>query len=134
MTRNQVSTGFVVLAMVAAGLACGFSASTARITDAYLSADPDGNEAAEVFFPEETFYLIVDLANAPDSTEVEATWVAVDVEGVDPETEIDSAALTSGDGRLTFDLTNDDLWPVGRYRVDVYLNGDLERSLEFEVQ
>lgn len=134
MTRNQVSAGFVTLVLVAAVLACGFSASTARITDAYLAADRDGNEATEAFFPEEAFYLIVDLANAPDSTEVQATWVAVDVEGVDPETEIDSAALTSGDGRLTFDLTNDDLWPIGLYRVDVYLNSKLERSLEFEVQ
>ena len=134
MARNQISAVFVGVMLIAAVIACGFSASTARITDAYLSTDPDGNEATEVYFPEEPFYLIVDLANAPDDTTVRASWTAVDVDGVDPDTLIDEAELESGDGRLTFDLTNDDLWPAGNYKVDIYLNDNLERTLEFSVQ
>ena len=33
-----------------------------------------------------------------------------------------------------FDLSNDNLWPIGSYKADIYLNGTLDRSLTFEVQ
>lgn len=134
MTRSQVSTIFVGLALVAAAIACGFSASTARITDAFMTQDPATGVATTVFAPEDTFYLLVELANAPDSTDVKAVWVAVDVDNVDFDTVIDEAELTTGDGQLTFDLANDDLWPVGNYKVDLYLNDNLERTLEFSVE
>jgi hypothetical protein len=134
MLRAQLSNAVAGLMLLAAVIACGFSASTARITDAYLATDPDGANATATFFPEETFYLIVNLANAPDETTVKAVWVAVDADDVDFDTVIDEAEIESGDGQLTFDLTNEDLWPVGNYKVDVYLNDTVERTLEFTVE
>ena len=134
MNRRSVSTGFVFLTILAAMIACGFSASTARLTNAFMAHDPEGNDATTVFAPDETIYLIADLANAVDDTEVKAVWVAVDVDGVDYDTVIDEATLTTGDGRLTFDLANDSLWPAGNYKVDVYLNENLARTLEFSVE
>jgi hypothetical protein len=134
MTRSRVSSGFVALSLLAAAIACGFSVSTARITNAFMATDPDGDAPVQAYFPEETFYLIVDVANAPDDTQVRAVWTAVDVEDTDPDTVIDEAELETSDGRLTFDLTNNDLWPAGLYKVDIYLNDALERTLEFEVQ
>jgi hypothetical protein len=134
MTRNKLSLFVAVVALAAAVLACGFSASTARITEAFLSADPDGAEPTNVFFPEETFYLIVELANAPEDTRVKAVWVAVDVDEVDFDTVIDEAELETCDGRLTFDLANDELWPAGNYKVDVYLNDNVVETLEFSVE
>jgi hypothetical protein len=134
MTRSQVSSLFVALALVAAALACGFSATTARFTDAFLTRDPATEANTEVFAPEDTFYVLVDLANAPDGTTVKAVWVAVDADGVDFDTVIDEAELTTGDGRLTFDLANDQLWPEGNYKVDLYINDNLERTLECSVE
>jgi hypothetical protein len=134
LSRSRISGLFVALALVGAAIACGFSASTARITDAFLASDPDGAQPTEAFFPEDTFYVLVDVANAPDDTTVKAVWTAVDVEGEDPDTLIDDAELTTGDGRLTFNLTNDGAWPVGAYKVDLYLNDKLERTLEFTVE
>jgi hypothetical protein len=124
----------VVVALLAAMIACGFSASTARLSNAFMARDPEGDEPTTVFAPGETFYLIADLANAVDDTEVKAVWVAIDVDGVDFDTVIDEATLTTGDGRLTFDLANDSSWPVGNYKVDVYLNDNLARTLEFSVE
>jgi hypothetical protein len=115
-------------------LACSFSASTANIQEATLAKDAEGSQPTTVFTPEDTFYAIVELANAPDDTKVKAEWTAVEVEGVDPDFLIDEAELTSGSGTLTFDLTSDNLWPPGRYKVELYLNDKLERTLEFEVQ
>jgi hypothetical protein len=134
MINGKLRGAVAVLALLAASLACGVSASTANVRDAYLARDPEGSERVDIFFADETFYLIVDLANAPDDTSVRAVWTAVDADGVELNTLIDEAALESGDGRVTFDLSNDSLWPEGNYKVDLYLNEKLERTLEFSVE
>jgi hypothetical protein len=122
-------------ALFLSGLACEFSASTANIASATLSASESGSPATTTFTPDQgTFYLIAELANAPDDTKVKAVWTAVEAEGVDPNFEIDQSELTSGSGTLTFNLSNDGLWPTGRYKVDLYLNDKLDRTLEFEVR
>lgn len=115
-------------------LACNFGFSTANIKDAQLAKDADGNQPTTTFNQDETFYCVVELANAPDDTAVRADWVAVDVETVDSDTTLGQKELTSGGGTLTFSLDNENLWPVGDYKVDLYLNGELDRSLTFQVE
>jgi hypothetical protein len=124
----------VVSVMVLAILACGGSISTANIKSAVLSADSSGSPETTVFAQDEVFYCVVELANAPDSTTLKAIWYAVDVEGTDPNLLIDQSELTLGDGTATFNLANDQLWPTGTYKVELYLNGELDRTLEFQVQ
>ena len=125
----------VVVLLALAALACGGSFSTAKISNAVLSADPSGSPETTVFTPDQqTFYLLVDLANAPDDTAVRAVWTAVEADGVEPNFVIDEASVTSGDSTLTFDLANDSLWPTGSYKVDVYLNEELDRTIPFEVR
>jgi hypothetical protein len=116
--------------------ACSFSASTANIGDAKMARDKEGNDPTTVFSPNDTFYCVVDLSNAPDDTVVKAVWTAVDVEGADPNTKIDETSVTSGSGQLQFDLTNEGIWPIGEYKVDLFLNDAQEptRTLEFEVR
>ncbi|GAB4422980.1 MAG: hypothetical protein Kow0031_01240 [Anaerolineae bacterium] len=115
-------------------LACGFNFSTANISDAKMALDAEGASPTTVFGQEDVFYAVVTLDNAPDDTTVKASWVAVEAEGVDPGLVIDEVELTSGSGQLQFDLSNDKLWPVGKYKVDLLLNGEPARTLEFEVQ
>jgi hypothetical protein len=126
---------FVVAVLVATILACGFNVSTANISDAQMTADADGNEPTTVFAQDDTFYAVVQVGNAPDDTTVKAVWVAVDADGVDPDLVIGEKELQGG-GTLTYSLSNtqDTLWPVGAYKVDIYLNNELDRSLEFEVE
>lgn len=120
--------------LILAGLACSFSASTANISEATLARDEEGQQPTTVFSPEDTFYLIVDLANAPDDTKVRAAWTAVEVEGTDPNLFLDESELTSESGTLTFNLSNNNLWPNGTYKVDLYLNDELDQTLEFSVE
>lgn len=124
----------VVTVLIGAALACEFSASTARIGNAYTTANPDSGSATTVFAPDQVFYAIVELKNAPDDTTVKAIWTAVNVEGVEPNFYIAETTLSSGDGTLTFELSNDNLWPGGQYKVDLYLNDELDRTLTFEVR
>lgn len=134
MNPNRKPLMLVVSVMVLAILACGGSISTANIKSAVLSADSSGSPETTVFAQDEVFYCVVELANAPDSTTLKAIWYAVDVEGTDPNLLIDQSELTLGDGTATFNLANDQLWPTGTYKVELYLNGELDRTLEFQVQ
>jgi hypothetical protein len=135
MKKTYFWMACIVAALALSILACGFSASTANISEATLTRDEAGNDPTTTFSPGDTFYLIVQLANAPDDTVVKASWTAVDVEGADPNTFIDESEITSGSGTITFNLTNSQgQWPAGSYKVDLYLNDELERTLEFSVQ
>lgn len=115
-------------------VACEFSASTANIESAILARDEAGSQPTTSFEPNETFYLIVDLANAPDDTTVKTVWYAADVGSVaPPNTLIDEASLTSGSGTLTFNLSPDGQWAPGTYKVELYLNDELSRTLDIRV-
>ena len=116
--------------------ACSFSASTAKISDAKMARDQDGKHPTKVFSPDDTFYCVADLSNAPDDTKVRALWTAVNVEGEKPNTKIDEAKTTSGSGQLQFNLANDSSWPSGDYKVDLFLNDakDPTQTLNFKVQ
>jgi hypothetical protein len=127
--------GSVLLLLVLATLACGGSFSTANISEAYLSKDDAGQQTTTVFAPTDTtFYSQVELSNAPDSTTLKAVWTAVSTAGEEPNVLIDETTLTGGDGSYTFSLQNDSLWPTGQYKVDLYLNETLDRTLTFTVE
>ena len=42
--------------------------------------------------------------------------------------------FTTGSGLINFNLSNDNLWPTGSYKVDIYMNGTLTSTVEFSVQ
>ena len=63
---------------------------------------------------------------------------AVDVADTDPDYELEEHTLDVTEetfsGSIYFKLSNDDIWPSGLYRVDMYLNDTLAQSLEFNVE
>ena len=131
----------VLVAVVAAG--CNFSISTANITQATLSKDVKG-DAFEPVDPTTTFpvdqpviHLVANVANAPEGTKVKSVWTAVDVGEVAPantqiaETEI--VLNSGGAAHFTLSIPDTGVWPVGKYKVDVYLNDKLDRTLEYTV-
>jgi uncharacterized lipoprotein NlpE involved in copper resistance len=135
MDRRNFYIGLAITALVLAALACGFNVSTAKIASATLAADKSGTPVTTTFSQDQSMiYLIVELANAPDDTKVKAVWTAVQAEGVDANYLLDQSELTSGSGTLTFTLTNNQLWPTGKYKADLYLNDKLDRTLENEVR
>jgi hypothetical protein len=131
--KFQILTAILIVILVT--LACGGSVSTANISSAKMFADSEGTQETTVYAQDQPFYCIVELANAPDDTTLKAVWTAVEAEGTEPNLMIDEAEITAGNENVfTFDLTNNGLWPIGKYKVDLYLNGELDRTLEFEVQ
>ena len=135
MVKNKLFILAAIVVLVAVTLACGASVSTAKISSAKLSADSEGASATTTFSPDQAFYAIVELANAPSDTKLKAVWTAVEVEGEQPDLLIDQTEITAGNENVfTFNLTNDGLWPAGKYKVDIYLNDTLDQTLEFQVQ
>jgi hypothetical protein len=135
MKKSTLLILAAILALALAALACSGSVSTASITSAKMFLDAEGAQETTTYAQDQPFFCIVELANAPEDTTLKAVWTAVDADGVDPNLLIDEAELTAGDNtEFTFDLTNDQLWPVGSYKVDLYLNDKLDRTLEFSVE
>ena len=131
--RAIVTAAIAVLALALPG--CQASFSTANISSATLATDQEGENPTTTFTPDQAFYYVVDLANAPDDTRVRAVWTAVDVdaEGAEPNTVIGEASVETGSGQIFFDLTNDGPWPAGTYKVDVYLDEGKEPSRTAEL-
>jgi len=73
------------------------------------------------------------VANAPADTKVKAVWIVVEADGVDSNQPLGEKEL-EGDTTFSFSLSNEQLWPTGTYKVELYLNDELDRSLEFEVE
>ncbi|GAB4455025.1 MAG: hypothetical protein Fur0044_49400 [Anaerolineae bacterium] len=124
----------VIALLVLTVLACSFNFSSANISEAKLAKDPEGSQPTTTFAQDEAFYCVVQLANAPDDTHVKAVWTVIEAENTDPNLVINETKIDSGDGQIHFDLTNDKLWPAGKYKVDLYLNDKLDRTLEFQVE
>ncbi len=133
MKINRYAVVAVSLVLMVILIACGFSVSTANIKNAFTARDVNGTlEATDTFAPDEVFICQVTLANAPDDTVTKAAWYAVDVPGVEANYLIDEAEIAGGPD-VTFDLSNDQYWPDGMYKVEIYLNGELDTTLEFSV-
>ena len=135
MKKGMFRIVLVVLALALASMACGFNATTANIRDAYMARDNAGLDRTTVFAAEDVFYCIVEVANAPEDTIVKVVWYAVEVENTEPNLLIDEFELTTSDALLPFNLvSNAGLWPSGAYKAEIYLNGTLDRTLDFVVQ
>lgn len=134
MNRRKLGWFSALLALVLASVACSFSFSTAGVENLRMAKDQDGAQATTTFATTDPFYLVGELKNAPNDTKLKAVWTAVAVEGADPNTLIQEYEETGGSGPFWFKLeSNSGVWPTGRYKVEFYMNDELNSTLEFEV-
>jgi hypothetical protein len=74
--------------------------------------------------------------NSTKSVNVKMIFVAVKTETLRPETKVVTVSYkTSGkqDG-VNFNASPETTWAAGAYRVDVFIDGKLSKSLEFEIK
>jgi hypothetical protein len=130
-----MSLGVILVALLSATLACGgeVSVSTAKVADAYMSTDEGGTDRTTAYAQDAVFYAQVDLQNAPDDTVLKAVWSVVDAQDTDPGLVINETEYTTGSD-VYFTLSNNDLWPIGTYKVDIHLDGELVDTINFSVQ
>lgn len=134
MKKTKLKLILLVMVIAIISMACGFSASTANIKDAYMALDEAGKEKTTIYPQDAVFYCIVTLANAPSDTSLKAVWTAVEAKDTEANFKIDEVTTTMGDGTVPFTLTNNNMWPTGKYKVDLYINDQLKQTINFEVQ
>jgi hypothetical protein len=140
MKKNKIVVLLAVVALVLASLACnaasGGGGGTVNISNAHMATDKDDTSKTTVYTTDApSFFCYFDLNNATDTTVVKGTWTLVSAEGYEANSEIDSAEITGGDNTYYFSLDRSgDSWPVGKYKIDLYIDGNMVQTVEFEVQ
>lgn len=134
-----------VLLLLAIGLAAQQSSvqpaavDTSVVEDLYLARDDGEGKAGEVtniFSPGDIpIHCIVMLKEASPAT-VKMNFVAVKVNGVKPESRVVSASYSTvqGQNQVYFTGRPHGKWTAGSYRIDIFVNEKLEKSLAFNVK
>jgi hypothetical protein len=127
-----------VLALLFSSLACEALSTETTLENLRIAYDENGQHVTSTFSATDVFYAVAELKSAPQETVVTARWTAVDVADTEAGLEFQEQTLDITEetfsGTIYFQLANDDGWPVGLYRVDMYLDDTLAQSLEFKVE
>jgi len=115
--------------------ACAAStASVSQVTMAHGYKDGSAVDPTTTFQPTDlVIHGVVTLANAPDDTKLKAVWTAVDAGGGQIKNQkITENEVTTG-GTADFTITSKDPWPAGSYKMDLYMNDTLVKTVPFTV-
>ncbi len=110
--------------MLAVGLACNFSASTANISSLKLAKDKSASQEASSFGANDTVYAVAVISNAPGALKVKGRLVVDDVEGQKsgPVPGLESTLDLPGSGTATFNFSPPpEGWPKGKYKIEVLM-------------
>jgi hypothetical protein len=92
-------------------------------------------DTTSVFAPRDTFYLAVASENTAPGAMLLAKWTFQTGQTVDSTTQAIAAPAAGEPVSVTeFHLNKPSGWPVGKYRVEVWLDGASKGSREFEVK
>lgn len=94
---------------------------------------PDGKVAAPttVFAPTDSLHAVVATTGTATDARLAAKWTYEDGQTVNEDSRTISA---TGDAWTDFTLSKSDGWPLGKYKVEISLNGAPAGSREFEVK
>ncbi len=100
------------------------------------SSDGEPENPTEEFKPNSKIFAVANIQNAPANTRFKALWCVTDVGKADvPDAKIGEAAITTfGTRNAEFSLTPSKGWAVGRYRIEIYVNGVLDTVRHFRVK
>ena len=109
-----------------------------RFTTVILTDDKERKVEKSVFAPNTPkIYAIFTLADVPRGTKLKCVWIAEKTEVAPPNYKIDEASMDVGGlingGNCNFSKPTDG-WPVGQYRVDMYLSDRLAHTARFNVK
>jgi len=97
--------------------------------------DDKAVDVTSVYTPKDNpFNCVVNLNNPKTDTKVKAVWSIVDAGGTQNDPILDKEVTTPNrESVINFTLTYAKDWPTGKYKVELYLNGKLDRTIEFSV-
>jgi hypothetical protein len=96
-----------------------------------VGGDKRITDQIEVFRPNDTIYASVLTTGAAPSASLKARWTFEDGQVVE---ETEQMIAPAGDEATEFHISKPDGWPVGKYKVEILLNGATVQTKEFEVK
>ena len=104
-----------------------------------MAKDENGEpgESTTSFAPDEhTVHCVINLNKAKAGTKVKFTWIGVDVEDMKKNDEIKSIDYTTNsfENKVHAHLTLPKDWPKGKYKVEVYINNALDKTISYTVE
>jgi len=96
-----------------------------------VGADQKVTSATTTFGTKDVIYAAVDTQNAAKDVALAAKWTFQDGQTVNEES---TTISPEGNATTNFKLANDKGWPVGKYKVEISLNGTSAQSVDFEVK
>ena len=125
-----------VVALFIVSLACNALSSTPGASNFYMATDEAGTNKTTIFSPTDDFYVFFDVSGVDEGTNFQSRWYALDIEGEDPNVPFQTIdyAYETGKTNIYFQLTNDEGWPTGNYKVEIYMNDVKVGEQAFSVQ
>jgi hypothetical protein len=102
--------------------------------DVYLAIDPTGEVKSTTFPLGQPVYLFFSLNDPSDQRRAKYIWYAVEVAGLNPDTEVYRLEETLTRSRGSTQASGLGGGRPGKYKVELYLNGLLSATQEFEIQ
>lgn len=96
-----------------------------------LNADKSIADNTTSFKPNDTIYLSVKTDGSAPSAQLRTRWLFSDGQVVD---EASQTISPTGEARTEFHIAKPDGFPPGKYKAEVYLNGQQAGTKEFEVE
>jgi len=134
--KTRIAILLALLALIASTLACASSAP-AGVSNPILSTDEKGTNTATTFAPTDTIYLSFTVNQVDKGTSFDVKWYALNVSGQDPNTPFfTSNVIYDGSGNRIIAHVNitSGGFPVGQYKVEIYMNGTKVAEQQFNVQ
>ena len=144
MSKSKLLKAVLPVAVCLVWYSSGFAQSGKTlpiVVDNLFLAKDDGTgkpgEPAQWFYSTDVPIYVVVMIEPPKATAITMRFVAVDVPGLKSESKILSTNYNLKEGNNTVWFNGHPFgsyWIGGRYRVDIYIDGALAKSQEFEVR
>ena len=109
--------------------------SAVKITNVDLGRSIGGDkhvtDVTTTFAPNDVIYASVQTSGAAPNTTLQVKWTYQDGQVVDETTQ---TIAPTADEATEFHISKPDGWPAGKYKAEVYLNGQLVHTKDFEVK
>lgn len=104
----------------------------------YMARDDNGKPGAATttFSPSDSkLHCVINLNKAKGGTKIRTVWIAASVEGFTSNQELKALDYTTNsfEKKITGYLTKSS-WPKGQYRLEVYINGALDKTIDYTVE
>lgn len=136
MRTNRWSLALALGLMLAAVLACNFSATTANLSSLKIGKDQEAKTEANEFKPSDVVYAVAQVSNTSDTHKVTARVLFDDVKGQDSGKVVPGLETTldvPGARPVMLNFTGPGKnWPNGRYKIEVTMKDKDGKQIDQE--